>query len=130
MTHKRYRLYKAMVVIIIAVLVGWAVPAGKAYIPVPAALIGMVALLFIRRGVKEVVVDERTYNIANLASRAAFQITALAMVLIGATLVALGNGKYAGAEPIGFTLIYSACGLLVVYLIGYSYYNRKLGGKT
>jgi uncharacterized membrane protein len=128
MSYKTYRLYKAVLVVIIAALVGWAVPAGNAFVPVPAAIIGMLILLFIRRGVKEIIVDERTYNIANQASRAAFQIVTLAMVLIGATLVALGNSRYPEAGPAGFTLIYSACGFLVVYLIGYIYYNRKLGG--
>ncbi len=130
MSYKTYRFWKLLVVIIIAILVGWAVPAGNAFIPIPAAVAGMVVLLIIRRGVREVVVDERTYDIANRASRAAFQIVTLAMVLIGATLVALGYGKYPEVEPVGFTLIYSATGLLIVYLVSYAYFNRKLGGKA
>ena len=129
MSYKTYRLWKAAVIVIVAVLVGWAVPQGNAYIPIPAAAIAMVILLIIRRGVKEVVIDERTYSIANRASRAAFQIAALLMALIGATLVALGYNEYPELEPVGFTLIYSAAGLLLVHLISYGYFSRKLGGK-
>jgi uncharacterized membrane protein len=130
MSYQTYRLWKALVVIIVAVAVGWAVPQGNEFIPIPAAIAAMVLLLIIRRGVKEVVIDERTYSIANRASRAAFQIVTLIMVLIGATLVALGYGEYPELEPVGFTLIFSAAGFLLVYLVGYAYYSRKLGGKA
>jgi uncharacterized membrane protein len=129
MTYKTYRLWKLLVVIIVGVLVGWAVPQGNAYIPIPAAVVAMVVLLVVRRGVKEVVIDERTYSIANRASRAAFQAGVLLMVLAGATLVALGYNDYPELETPGFTLIYSATGLLLIYLIGYAYFGRKYGGK-
>jgi uncharacterized membrane protein len=129
MSYSTYRLWKALVVIIVAALVGWAVPQGNAFIPIPVAAAAMVILLIIRRGVKEVVVDERTYSIANRASRAALQIGTLMIVLIGATLVALGYGEYPDLEPIGFTLIYSAAGLLLVYLTSYAYNSKKMGGK-
>jgi uncharacterized membrane protein len=130
MIYKTYRFWKVLVVIVIAILVGWAVPSGNAFVPVPAAVAGMILLLFIRRGVKEVVVDERTYDIANRASRAAFQIVTPAMVLIGATLVALGYRDYPDIKPVGFALIYSACGFLLAYLLSYAYFNRKLGGRA
>jgi uncharacterized membrane protein len=130
MSYKTYRLYKALIVIIIAILVGWAVPAANPYVPIPAAIVGILILLFIRRGVKEVVVDERTYNIANRASRVALQVVTLAAVLVGATLVSYGYGRYPDVRPVGFTLIYNACGLMVVYFISYVYYGRKLGGKV
>jgi uncharacterized membrane protein len=130
MSFRTYRVWKILVVILVAVLVGWAVPAGNAFIPIPAAVAGMVILLIVRHGVKEIVVDERTYDIANRASRAAFQIVTLAMVLTGATLVALGYGNYPEVEPVGFALIYSAAGLMMAYLISYAYFNRKLGGKA
>jgi uncharacterized membrane protein len=130
MSDNTYRFWKLLVVIIVAILVGWAVPSGYAFIPVPVAVIGMGILYIIKRGVKEVVIDERTYNIANRASRMAFQIVTLAMVLIGATLVALSYGKYPGVGPVGLTLIYSAAGLVAVYLISYVYYGKKVGGKS
>jgi uncharacterized membrane protein len=130
MSYKNYRLLKAVLVIIVAALVGWAVPQGNPYIPIPAALAAMVIMLLFRRSVKEVIVDERIYSIANRASRITFQVGALIMVLIGATFIALGYGDYPKLGPIGFTLIYSACGILVLYLVSYSIYNRKYGGKS
>ena len=130
MSYNNYRLFKAFLVIIVAVLVGWAVPNGNPYIPISAALAAMVIMLLFRRSVKEVIVDERIYSIANRASRATFQIGVIIMALVGATLVALGYGDYPKVEPIGFTLIYSACGILVLYVISYSIYNRKYGGTS
>jgi uncharacterized membrane protein len=130
MRYRTYRLWKALVVIAVAVLVGWAVPTGNAFVPIPVAIAGMAVLFIIRRGVREVVVDERTYNIANQASRLAFQIVTLMMVLIGVTLVSLGYGEYPEVELVGFALIYSACGFLLVYFLSYVYFSRKLGGKS
>ncbi len=129
MKYQTYRWWKALVVIILAALVGWSVPAGYAWVPVPAAVVAVALLLIVRRGVREVVVDERTYNIANRAARMAFQVGVLAMALLGATLLALGYGDYPNLEPVGLTLVYTAAGLLVIYLIGYYSYSRKLGGQ-
>jgi uncharacterized membrane protein len=129
MSYRTYRIWKLLVVIIVAALVGWVVPHGNAWIPVPVAAAAMVILIIIRRGVKEVVIDERTYSIANRASRWTFQAGVLLMALAGAMLLALGYGEYTTLKTPGFALIYSACGLLVIYLIGYYYYAQKYGGK-
>jgi len=129
MSYQTYRLWKALVVIIVAVLVGWATPAGYAWVPLPAAAAAVVIMLLIRRGVREVVVDERIYDIARRAARMAFQAGVLAMALVGATLLALSYGDYPHLETAGFTMVYTAAGLLVIYLISYACYSRKLGGK-
>jgi uncharacterized membrane protein len=49
-----------------------------------------VILLLFRKGIREVVADERIYSIAEKASLVTFRILGIAMALIDATLVALG----------------------------------------
>ena len=129
MKFKTYQFWKLLLVVLVAVLVGWSVPSGNPYIPIPAAVVVMVVMLVLRRRVKEVVVDERTYSVANRASRTAFQVGTLFMALIGATLLALAYGDSPALEPVGYALIYSAAGFLLIYLVSYNLYNRKLGGK-
>jgi uncharacterized membrane protein len=129
MSFKTFTVIKMFVVIIMAGLVGWAVVSGNALIPIPVAIAALVILLLFRKGVKEVVVDERIYSIAEKASLVAFRVFGIAAALIGATLVALGQEVVPEMEPIGFTLAFAVCGLMVIYYIAYTCYKRKYSGK-
>ena len=129
MSFKTFTVIKIFVVIIMAGLVGWAVVSGNALIPIPVAIAALVILLLFRRGVKEVVVDERIYSIAEKASLITFRVFGIAAAVIGATLVALGQEAVPEMEPIGFTLSYAVCGLMVIYYIAYTCYKRKYSGK-
>jgi uncharacterized membrane protein len=129
MSFKTFTVIKMFVIIIMAGLVGWAVVSGNALIPIPVAIAALVILLLFRKGVKEVVVDERIYSIAEKASLVAFRVFGIAAALIGATLVALGQEVVPEMEPIGFTLAYAVCGLMVIYYIAYTCYKRKYSGK-
>jgi uncharacterized membrane protein len=129
MSFKTFTVIKMFVVIIMAGLVGWAVVSGNALIPIPVAIAALVILLLFRRGVKEVVVDERIYSIGEKASLIAFRVFGIAAAVIGATLVALGQKTLPEMAPIGFTLTYSVCGLMVIYYIAYIYYNKRYSGK-
>jgi uncharacterized membrane protein len=129
MSFKTFTVIKMFVIIIMAGLVGWAVVSGNALIPIPVAIAALVILLLFRKGVKEVVVDERIYSIAEKASLVAFRVFGIAAALIGATLVALGQEVVPEMEPIGFTLAFAVCGLMVIYYIAYTCYKRKYSGK-
>ena len=95
----------------------------------PAVIAAIITLLLFRRGVKEIIVDERVYSVAYKASRLAFVTFGVGAVTIGATLLALGQADSPELKPVGFTLCYAVCALVVVYNIAYIFYNRQLGGK-
>jgi uncharacterized membrane protein len=48
--------------------------------------------------------------------------------ILGLILVTLGNGGYPDFFPLGYTLMYADCSLLVLNLIFGTYYRRKYGG--
>jgi uncharacterized membrane protein len=129
MSFKTFTIIRIFVLIIMAGLIGWAVVNGNALIPIPVAIAAMVILLLFRKGVKEVVVDERVYSIAEKASLITFRVFAILAAVIGATLVALGWDSSSDLYKIGITLAYSVCGLILIYYIAYIYYNRKYSGK-
>lgn len=129
MSLKTFTRIRIFILIIMVGLIGWAVSNGNYWIPVPAVIAALMILLLFRRGVKEVVVDERVYSIAEKASLVAFRVFGIAAAVIGITLVALGWQSASDLYKIGLTLAYSACGLLVIYYIAYLYYNRKYSGK-
>ena len=129
MSIKTYTAIRILVVAIMATLTVWAVAQGNALIPIPVFIAAMVILLLFRKRVREVVVDERVYSIAEKAAYFAFRVFVIAAAVIGATFVALGQGAVPELEPVGFTLAYSVCGLMLIYYIAYIYYNRKYSGK-
>jgi uncharacterized membrane protein len=127
--YSTFKMIKLVIVTIIAISVSAAVAAGYAYVPVPVAAIGAAVLLLIRRAVKEVVVDERTWRIADHAGRLAFQAGAMSMALMAAMFLSLAHDSQEQLSQAGFTLAYTAAGLLVIYYCGYMYYARKFGGE-
>jgi uncharacterized membrane protein len=129
MSLKTFAGIRIFVLIIMAGAISWAVVNGNVWIPIPIVIAALVILLLFRRGVKEVVVDERVYSIAEKASYLAFRIFGIAAAVIGATLIALGWDSSSDLYTIGLTLAYAVCGLLVIYYIAYIYYNRKYSGK-
>ena len=129
MTLKRYRLLTAVMMVIVAAAVGWAVVSANIWIPAPVIVAAIVIGILVRKRVKELAVDERVTNISEKALALASGIFLIVAVPIGLTLVALGQEKMPELEPIGLTLAFSACGLVLIYYIAHIYYNRKYSGK-
>jgi len=131
MSYKTFRIWQRVLMAIIAVIIAVSVVTSNAIIPIllPAVILGMLILIILRRRVKEVITDERVYDIAEKASRLTLQIVGITMAVVGAALLAIGRGGSSMLAEIGFTLEYATSGLLVIYYIAYIYYNRKLGGK-
>lgn len=130
MNIKTYRNWRTALTLIIAALAAVSIATGIAYILIAAVVIGILVLLLLRRKVKEVVEDERTYTIAYKAARLTLSIVGIGMAVIGATLLAFSRDDLSATPAqVGFTLLYATCGLLVINLAAYTYYSRKLGGK-
>ena len=129
MSRKMFKLCTVVITMIVAALIAWAITTGNALIPIPAVIAGVVILYLFRRGVKEVVEDERIYRIADKASRRTVQILGILMAVAGATLIAVSRSGSPSLEQAGYALAYSVCAMLVIYYITYIYYNRKFGGK-
>ena len=121
MDRKQFAIYAALVCAIMGAVVGYGVSKGNALLPAIAFSVGIVLIVLGKRGVKEVMEDERTYRISEKASRRIYQIFVMGAALAGTTLIALNKHIEAG-----YTLAFSACILLILYLALYSYYNRRV----
>ena len=129
MSYKQFKLWRTIVVIIVAILVGWSVANNNALIPVPAVIAGIVIVLLLKKGMKEIIVDERIFSLADKAAMFVFRSFVILAGMAAATMLALNQERYPDLEQAGFTLAYSVCAMLVIYWIAYFYYNRKFGGK-
>ena len=120
MDRKQFAIYAALVCAIMGAVVGYGVSKGNALLPAIAFIIGLVLITLGKRSVKDVMEDERTYRISEKVSRRIYQVFVTGAALAGTTLIALN--KY---TEVGYTLAFSACTLLILYIILYGYYSRK-----
>lgn len=125
MNRKEFRRCGMVIGAFVGALVGVSVAAGNAVLPIVALIVGLTFEYLCRRRVTEVIEDERILRISEKASRSTFQVFVITIGVIGAVLTALRKTEYAQFTQAGSTLAFSACALLILYLIFYGYYSRK-----
>lgn len=109
-------------------LILWAISTGDTII-LATAIITVIALTAIlTRKEEKLALDERIQLINEKASTLTVKTFVLVTSLLGYVLLALGNSGYAELSHSGFTLIYSACALMILNTVFGTYYSRKYGG--
>ena len=129
MSYKTFRTWQAIMGMIIGGTVGASVAAGNWFIPIPAIIIAALLIYILRKRVKDVYADERTYTIAYKAARLTLAVAAIGMALTGGIFLGAGRGNSPELSQIGYTLEYATCALLVINYIAYYFYSRQLGGR-
>lgn len=124
MTIKQFKYVRIAVVILLAIGVSQAITFRQYYLAVAGMAVAMAVLTLLRRRVKEVLADERDYEIAGKAARAAMQIFSWIAVLAMFYFLAYQdvNPLYG---PISQIIAYSICGLLLLYNALFYFYNRR-----
>lgn len=127
MDRKKFKLYGLVITIAVGFLVGLSVVRGEPAIALGTVVIGMILLYSIKSRVKQVIEDERVYRISEKASRRTIQVVGAATAILGLSIMGLSRSGYLDLVDVGYSLAYFAAVLLIVYMIFYGYYNRKLG---
>jgi uncharacterized membrane protein len=131
MSYNTFKTIQSITAAVIAAFAAASIVTGNAIILISVVIAGMVLLYVLRRRVKEIIADERTYTIAYKAARFTVAVVGVGMAVTGALLLALSHRDYsAPLSQAGFALEYATCGLLIVNYLAYYYYSRKLGGKN
>ncbi|MFA4872637.1 MAG: DUF2178 domain-containing protein [Patescibacteria group bacterium] len=123
MTYQRYKFAKIIVAMILAAVISQAIIIDN--YPLAAASVAIAAglMMMFRRQVKEVIADERDYQIAGKAARYAMVIFAVMASIATFILIALREG-HPLFEVIGYVLAYATCFILLVYSIIFNYLNK------
>ncbi len=124
MKYKKYKLYKLLIVLLLAGTVSAFVTAGNFIIPLIAFLIAVVLMFVLNRSVNEVLTDERINKIAGKAAKITMTVSVLIMALAGLVLIALRE-TYPQYLITGYVLAYLGCGMLFLYTILFKYYSRE-----
>jgi uncharacterized membrane protein len=128
MKTRKLALCRMILSIILTCVVVWSISVGNSVLVVVAIIAGLAVTILLRRKDERIRIDERIQLINEKSATATVKIYVLGATLVGVVLLALDNSGYAELSQSGFTLMYSACALMILNLIFGSYYRRKYGG--
>lgn len=129
MTLKQYGVARIIITALLAALISQAVIINNYYLATAAILIAIGLMLFMKRRVKEVIADERDYEIAGKAARWSIAIFSIAGSVI--VLVSMALRQYNPAlETIGSIIAYSICLLLLLNSLIFGYMSKSLSFKS
>ena len=128
MDRKKFNLYKLVITAGVGFLVGLSAILLELTIAIVAVVIGMILLYLLKNSITQVIEDERIYRINEKASRRTIQVVGIITALLGLTIIGLSKSGYLELTEVGFSLAYFATALLMVYMLFYGYYAKKLGG--
>jgi uncharacterized membrane protein len=124
MDSKTFSIYKIVIAGVLGMLIGSAVVIGNFIIPIIAVAAAWIIMYTLKKKVKGVLSDERIEKVAGKASYMTYMIMTLAMTLTGIVLMAM-KAKLPYFEPVAYTLVYLACGMMLLYsLLFRIYYSR------
>jgi len=114
MTLKTYRKIKLVFVFFLAMFFSWAIFLDNFLIPVAVMMASSLVLMLLRRQVKEIIADERDWQLAGKAALIAVQAYSWVAAILMFVLYSLRlqNNLY---EPIALTLAFSTCALMLTY---------------
>ncbi len=131
MTLRQYQGLKLLIVAVLAAVFARSVALNAYLPPIAALIVAWLALLLLRRRVKEVVADERDWQTGGRAALHAMQI--YAWITVVAMLVLFANRDRDPAfETVAVVLAYATCVLMLLYAFLFRYFQKAVsrGVKT
>jgi uncharacterized membrane protein len=123
-SYKKYRIYKLIIAIILVAIISTFVSLDNFIAALIAFAVSIILIIILRRKVRVVLNDERTENIGGKASRMVLTIFALLMATAGIVLVSLRDASVQYLI-IGNILLFTECGMMLLYAILFKYYSNK-----
>jgi len=124
MSYKAFRGLRILVIIFILLIVSIAVTIENAILASFAMVIGIIAMLAIKRNVKEIKTDEMIQNIAQKSAWWAYNIFVPFLAVLSIFLT-VDNKEGSDLYNLGVTLSYVALIHIALYLIAFLYFKKK-----
>lgn len=123
MTSKQFIFVRLLVVMLIASTISSFIIAGNYMVPIIVAITGAITLYAMKKKVKDVIEDERDYEVAGKAARYAITVYTAISSLVIIVLFSQREGR-PEFELVGSVLAYSICALMILYSLIFKYYQK------
>ena len=124
MSYKAFKSLRILVIIFILLIVSIAVTIENAILASFAVVIGIIAMIAIKRNVKEIKTDEMIQNIAQKSAWWAYNIFVPFLAVLSIFLT-VDNKEGSDLYNLGVTLSYVALIHIALYLIAFLYFKKK-----
>lgn len=125
MTLKQYTVVRLGIVMALSALIAASVVRHNYLWPVIAMAVTMVIMLALRSRVKEIIADERDYDLGGKAARWAIQIFSLVSVVLMFVFLWMGE-RDPQMTAIAHVLAYGVCALMLLYSALFGLFRRSL----
>lgn len=124
MTIKNFRILRIIISALLAIATSISVMTNNYILAIIAISIAITVSLIARRTVKEVIADERDYQISGKSAVLAMNIFSIIASIISLALMfqRYNNPTYL---IVGHTLAYSTCALMLLYSFIFKYYAKQ-----
>jgi len=127
MSAKTCRFFTQATVIALAAFIAWSVIMEMpVFLPVAGVVVALLLIRLFRRFTKQIMVDERLHRINEKAAAISYRIFSIVMAVTGVALITLRHSLPDTFSIVGETLAYSVCVFMLIHLVFYYYYGRKL----
>ena len=124
MSYKAFRGLRILVIIFVLLTMSIAITLENAILASFAVVIGIIAMLAIKRNVKEIKTDEMMQNIAQKSAWWAYNIFVPFLAVLSIFLT-VDNKEGSDLYNLGVTLSYVALIHIALYLIAFLYFKKK-----
>lgn len=124
MSYKAFKSLRILVIIFILLILSIAVTIENAILASFAVVIGIIAMIAIKRNVKEIKTDEMMQNIAQKSTWWAYNIFVPFLAVLSIFLT-VDNKEGSDLYNLGVTLSYVALIHIALYLIAFLYFKKK-----
>ena len=123
MTLKQFKIVQLIIAVILGITFSQAIILKNYLIPVVVVIVASLIMLYLKRKVKDVIADERDYLTGGKAALLTVQIYSWVAV-IAMFIFYSARDLNPAYEPIGLTLAYSTCLLMLTYSVIFRYYDK------
>ncbi len=122
--YKKYKIYQLVIAIVLTAVMGTFVALGNFIIPLIVFAIAFGLMFLLSKNVRETLTDERLDRIAGKSAKIVLTVSVVLMAVAGIILISLRN-VYSPGLVIGNILIYTECGMMLLYSILFKCYSNK-----
>ena len=115
---------RIIIVACLGIIIGISVAQGYSAVVPISIIVATVLINYLFHHVNEIVADERDYKIAGKGSLATINIVSITLVIVGATMMAVGV-NYPEFKKIGYLFLYIVCFIMITKIITFQIYQKR-----